>query len=41
MLESLFLVGVGIVLGWLFLEQPVWVRGLVSKIPGASKYMKK
>ncbi len=41
MLESLFLIGVGIVLGWFFLEQPVWAKGLVSKIPGVAKYMKK
>lgn len=41
MLETLFWIGVGVVLGWFFLDQPTWARDLIAKIPGVSKYMKK
>ncbi len=41
MLETIFWIAVGVVLGWFFLEQPAWARALVAKIPGVEKYMKK
>lgn len=34
MLESLFLVGVGIVIGWNVLPQPAWAKNLYDRVIG-------
>lgn len=41
MLGDLFLVAIGIVLGWFFLPTPQWAKDLISKIPVIGSYMKK
>lgn len=40
MINDLFFIGVGAVLGWFFLPTPEWARVLVARIPYVGKYMK-
>lgn len=41
MINDLFFLILGMVIGWFFLPSPAWVRSLVSSIPYIGKYVKK
>lgn len=41
MLDTLFWIAIGVVLGWFFLPTPDWARTLIAKIPYLGAYMKK
>lgn len=41
MINDLFFVAIGLVVGWFFLPSPAWARDLISKVPYIGGYVRK